>query len=398
MVYLDNAATSWPKPEAVYQTMDAFLREKGANPGRSGHDMAAAAEKVIEETRVLLARLLNAADDKDIVFTLNCTDSLNLALKGLLRPGDHVITSSIGHNSLTRPLRKLEREGVTVTRLAPYSEEGFVSPQDIEQAIGPNTRLIAMTHASNVSGVIQPIEDFGEVARRHDVAFLVDAAQTVGTLPIDVQALNVDLLAFPGHKALLGPTGTGGLYISKRVELEASREGGTGTVSESEEQPSGRPHMYESGTPNTVGIAGLGAGIRYVMSRTLADIQLHKRGLVDRLLDGLAAMPGVTVYGPRDRTRRLSVVPFNIEGWSPDEVGAVLDQAFDIKVRTGLHCAPAAHKVLGTYPHGSVRASVGCFNTLAEIDLLLNAVSKIAGTDPSRLTADQAERDPISAR
>jgi len=397
MIYLDNAATSWPKPEAVYQTMDTFLREKGANPGRSGYDMAVAAEKVMEETRVLLARLLNAADEKDIIFTLNCTDSLNLALKGLLKPGDHVITSSISHNSLTRPLRKLEHGGVKVTRLLPCSEEGFVSPADIEQAIEPNTRLIAVTHASNVSGVIQPIGEFGEVAKRHDIVLLVDAAQTAGALPIDVQAANVDLLAVTGHKGLLGPPGTGGLYISKRVELGTLKEGGTGTVSESEEQPSGRPHMYESGTPNTVGIAGLGAGLRYLMSRTLADIQMHKKTLVDRLLDGLAAIAGVTVYGPRDRTRRLSVVPFNIEGWSPDEVGAVLDQAFDIKVRTGLHCAPAAHKVLGTYPHGTVRVSVGCFNALAEIDFLLEALAKIAGAEPATLAADKTQGSSISA-
>jgi cysteine desulfurase/selenocysteine lyase len=397
MIYLDNAATSWPKPEAVYQTMDTFLREKGANPGRSGHDMAVAAEKVVEETRVLLARLLNAADDEDIVFTLNCTDALNLALKGLLKPGDHVITSSIGHNSLTRPLRKLERQGVAVTRLLPCSEEGFVSPQDVEQAIGPKTRLIAVTHASNVSGVIQPIAEFGEVATRHDLVLLVDAAQTGGVLLIDVQAMNVDLLALAGHKGLLGPTGTGALYMSKRVELEPIREGGTGTVSESEEQPSGRPHMYESGTPNTVGIAGLGEGLRYVMSRTVADIQIHKKTLVERLLDGLAAIPGVRVYGPKDRARRLSVVPFNIEGWSPDEVGAVLDQAFDVKVRTGLHCAPAAHKVLGTYPHGSVRVSVGCFNTPREIDFLLDALKKIARTEPSRLAADKTRSSPVSS-
>ena len=390
MVYLDNAATSWPKPEAVYQTMDAFLREKGANPGRSGHDMAVAAEKVMEETRVLLARLLNAADERDIIFTLNCTDSLNLALKGLLKPGDHVITSSIGHNSLTRPLRKLEHQGVAVSRLPPCSEEGFVSPRQIEQAIGQSTRLIAVTHASNVSGVIQPIAQFGEVARRHDLVFLLDAAQSVGALPIDVQAANVDLLAFPGHKALLGPTGTGGLYMSQRLELEPLKEGGTGTASESEEQPSGRPHMYESGTPNTVCIAGLGAGVRYLMSRTLADIQQHKKTLLDRLLDGLAAIPRVTVYGPRDRTRRLSVVPFNIEGWSPHEAGAVLDQAFDIKVRTGLHCAPAAHKVLGTYPHGSVRVSVGCLNTPDEIDFLLESLAKIAAAAPTTVAAPEA--------
>ena len=385
MIYLDNAATSWPKPETVYQTMDAFLREKGANPGRSGHSMAVAAEKVVEEARVLLAGLFNAPDEKDIIFTLNCTDSLNLALKGLLRPGDHVITDSIGHNSLVRPLKRLEREGIAVTRLPPNSGEDAVSPLDIERAITPKTRAIAITHASNVSGVIQPIEEIGEVAKRHGVVFLVDAAQSAGAIPIDVQATNIDLLALSGHKGPLGPPGTGVLYISKDVELDHIREGGTGTFSESEDQPLDRPHRYESGTPNTVGIAGLGAGVKYVLSEGVEKVRRHELALLERLLGGLAAIPRVTVYGSRETSNRIGVVSFRVEGWNPGEVGAILDQAFDTKVRPGLHCAPAAHKVLGTYPQGSVRASVGCFNTLDEIDFFVDAMAKIAATETPKL-------------
>ena len=386
MVYLDNAATSWPKPESVYQTMDSFLREKGGNPGRSGHSMAVAAEKVIEETRVLLAALFNAPDEKSIIFTLNCTDSLNLALKGLLKPGDHLITDSIGHNSLVRPINRLEREGIVVTRLPPSSEEGAISPFDVERAITAKTRLLAITHASNVSGVIQPVEEIGEVAKRHGVVLLVDAAQSAGAIPIDVQAANIGLLALSGHKGPLGPPGTGVLYVGKDIQLDHIREGGTGTFSESEEQPLDMPQRYESGTPNTVGIAGLGAGVKYVLSQRVEEVRHHELTLIERLFGGLAAIPTVAVYGPRLTSKRVGLVSFRIEGWSPGELGAILDQAFDIKVRPGLHCAPAAHKVLGTYPQGSVRASVGCFNTLDEIDFLVDAIAKIAATGAPRLT------------
>jgi len=387
VIYLDNAATSWPKPESVYQTMDSFLREKGANPGRSGYGMAVAAERVVEETRILAAHLLGVPDEMDIVFTLNCTDSLNLALKGLLRPGDHVVTDSIGHNSLVRPLTRLERDGVLVTRVPPSPDSGSISPADVEAAIRPTTRLIAVTHASNVSGVIQPIDQIGEVARKRGVALLVDAAQSAGVLPIDVQASNIDLLALSGHKGPLGPPGTGVLYISKRVELEPLKEGGTGTVSESEEQPLDRPSRYESGTPNTVGIAGLGAGLKYVLAKGVEAIRRQEMELAVRLLEGLAANPKVTVFGPPGEAGRVGAVSFRIDGWSPGEVGAVLDQAFDIKVRTGLHCAPAAHKTLGTFPQGTVRASVGCFNTLDDIDALLDAVGRIARTEPAASAA-----------
>jgi cysteine desulfurase/selenocysteine lyase len=392
VIYLDNAATSWPKPEIVYQTMDRFLREKGANPGRSGHDMAVAAEKVVEKTRTSLARLLNAPDEKDIIFTLNCTESLNLALKGLLTPGDHVVTDAIGHNSLVRPLHRLEQRGVLVTRVSGSDGCGFVTPQDVESAILPQTRLIAITHASNVSGVVQPIEQIGEVAQRRGIPFLVDAAQSAGILPIDVEACSVDLLALSGHKGPLGPPGTGVLYIGKRVELDALKEGGTGTVSESEEQPRDRPSRYESGTPNTVGIAGLGAGVAYVLQTGVETIRQHDLTLLDRLAAGLAVNAKVQICGSPPDGQRVGVVSFRVNGWSPAEVGAVLDQAFDIKVRTGLHCAPAAHRVFGTYPEGAVRVSIGYFNTADHIDALLDAVGRIAAAQPAASLPNAAAR------
>jgi len=380
VIYLDNAATSWPKPENVYQTMDRFLREKGGNPGRGSHSLAVAASKVVEETRRLVARLINAPEEKRVIFTLNCTDALNLGLKGLLRPGNHVISSSIGHNSLVRPLRKLEQRGVKITRLPPAPEVGVVSARDIEEAITKDTKLIVVTHASNVNGVIQPVEEYGSVAREHNLIFMVDAAQTAGKHPIDVEAENIDLLAVSGHKGPFGPPGTGVLYVSNRVDLDSTREGGTGTQSEQEEQPAELPYRYESGTVNGVGISGLGAGVKYIFDEGLEKICAHEQYLTNRLIEGLSHIPGVTLYVAENGTEQAPVISFNIKGYEPGELGAILDQAFDIKVRTGLHCAPAAHKTLGTYPSGTVRLSLGYFNTIEEIDLTFQAVEKIART------------------
>jgi len=380
MIYLDNAATSWPKPESVYQTMDEFLREKGGNPGRGSHSMAVAARETVEETRMLVARLINAPEMERVIFTFNCTDALNLGLKGLLRPGDHVITSCIGHNSLVRPLRKLEQKGVKVTRLPPSPEAGVVSAQDIEEAITRDTKLVVITHASNVTGVIQPIEEYGATARKHNLIFMVDAAQTAGKYPIDVQAGNIDLLAFSGHKGLLGPPGTGVLYVGNRVNLDSLREGGTGSHSELEEQPLDLPYRYESGTVNSVGISGLGAGLKFIFSEGREKIQTNHQFLVDRLLEGLSNIPGLTLYAANDRSKQAPIISFNLREYEPGEVGAILDQAFDIKVRIGLHCAPAAHKTLGTYPLGTIRLSPGYFNTVEEIDVTLQALDRIART------------------
>jgi len=384
MIYLDNAATSWPKPESVYQTMDEFLRRKGGNPGRGGHSMAMAATETVDETRILVARFINALETERVIFTLNCTDALNLGLKGLLRPGDHVITSCMGHNSLVRPLRKLEKEGIKTTRLPPSLKTGVVSAQDLEEAIAKDTKLVVITHASNVTGAIQPIEEYGAIARKHGVIFMVDAAQTAGRYPIDVGAANIDLLAFSGHKGLLGPPGTGVLYVGSLARLDSLYEGGTGSHSEQEEQPFELPYRYESGTLNSVGISGLGAGLKYIFAEGLHRIRAHEQCLTDRLIEGLSNIPGVTLYTAKDVSKQAPVVSFNIKGCEPGEIGVILDQTFDIKVRTGLHCAPAAHKTLDTYPLGTIRISPGYFNTVEDIDVTLQALEKIAGMEPPK--------------
>jgi cysteine desulfurase family protein len=342
--------------------------------------MALAARETVEETRRLIARLINVSETNRVIFTLNCTDALNLGLKGFLKPGDHVVTDCIGHNSLVRPLRKLERQGVKVTGLPPSPDRGVVSPSDIEAAITRDTRLIVVTHASNVNGIIQPIEEYGAVARKHKIVFMVDAAQTAGKYPIDAAASNIDLLAFSGHKGLFGPPGTGVLFIGDRVELDTVREGGTGSFSEQEEQPEILPDKYESGTLNSAGIAGLGAGLKFIFDETLDKIIAHEKFLTDKLIAGLSDIPGVNLYLPKDLSQMVPVVSFNVKGYQPGEAGTILDQAFDIKVRAGLQCAPAAHKTFGTFPSGIVRISPGYLNLAEEIELTVKAVERIAGS------------------
>ena len=382
MIYLDNAATSWPKPESVYQTMGEFLRTKGGNPGRGSHSLAFAGMEAVEETRILVARFINAPKKEQVIFTFNCTDSLNLGLKGLLRQGDHVITSCIEHNSVARPLNKLAHQGVKVTKIPPSSETGVVAAQDIEEAITKDTKLLVITHASNVTGIIQPIEAYGAIIRKHGLILMVDAAQTAGQYPIDVQSGNVDLLACSGHKGLFGPPGTGVLYVGERVQLDSLKEGGTGSQSEIEEQPTALPYRFESGTLNSVGISALGAGLKYIFAEGLDKIRKHERYLTERLMDGLLDIPRMIVYSFKEGANHAHVVSFNIEGYEPGEVGAILDQRFDIKVRTGLHCAPAAHRILGTYPLGTVRLSPGYFNTVEDIDKTLQALQQIARATP----------------
>jgi len=378
MIYLDNSTTSWPKPEIVYKTMDNFMRTEGGSPSRGSHSMAIEVEKTINETRMLVARLINARDITHIIFTANCTDALNMGLKGLLKPGQHVITDSINHNSLARPLKKLELSGVKITRLPLETATGAISSHALESAIRKETRLIVVTHASNVTGVIQPIEEYGDIARKHGVIFMVDAAQTAGKYPLDVKACQIDLLAFSGHKGLLGPPGTGVLFIGEGFELDTTREGGTGSYSEQAEQPSVLPDRYECGTINSVGIAGLGAGIKFINSEGTPKIRSHGQMLIQRLIDGLSQITGVKVYTAPDIERQAPLLSFTVKGYEPGEVGAILDQAFDIKVRTGLQCAPAAHKSFGTFPKGTIRVSPGYFNTLTEMDSALRAIEQIA--------------------
>jgi cysteine desulfurase / selenocysteine lyase len=378
MIYLDNAATSFPKPESVYQTLDAFARTQLANPGRAGHKMALAAERALDEGRHLLNQLFHGKEPERFVFTLNCTDALNMAFKGVLKDGDHVLTTDLEHNSVSRPLRAMELAGrISLTRLR-ADGGGTISPDDVRRAITPKTRLIAITHASNVLGTVQPIAEIGRLARENDLLFLVDAAQTAGVLPIDVQDVGIDLLAFPGHKSLLGPTGTGALYVGPRVKVRAWREGGTGGDSASETQPSELPYFLEGGTPNVLGVAGLAAGIRHVLEIGMERIHAHEVELTERLWQRLEAIPGYKVFGHRDHRRRVGTLSFRSEALPAAEVGGILDQAFDIAVRPGLHCAPYIHRALDTFPDGTVRVSPGAFNTAEEMDCLADALSEIA--------------------
>jgi cysteine desulfurase / selenocysteine lyase len=375
--YLDNAATSFPKPEAVYQAMDRFGRSSVANPGRAGHKMALAAEHALDDGRHRLNRFLNGRAPERFIFTLNCTDALNMAFKGVLQAGDHVITTDLEHNSVSRPLRAMELAGhITLTRLR-ADGGGAVNPDDIRTAITPKTRMIAVTHASNVVGTIQPVAEIGRVAREREVLFLVDAAQTAGVVPIDIQEMNIDLLAFPGHKGLMGPTGTGSLYVSPRAKVNVWREGGTGGDSSSETQPKEYPYFLEGGTPNVLGVAGLSAGIQWVESEGLSKIHAHEVGLTERLWRQLDEIGGIDVFGHRDMNRRVGTISFRSESLPAMELGGILDQAFDIAIRPGLHCAPYIHRSLGTFPDGTVRVSPGPFNTEADIDRLAGALREI---------------------
>jgi cysteine desulfurase family protein len=376
-IYLDNAATSFPKPEGVYQAMDAFARHSLANPGRAGHKMALAAERALDDCRHLLNQLFHGKEPERWIFTLNGTDALNMAFKGVLDAGDHVITTDLEHNSVSRPLRAMELAGrITLTRLA-SDKGGTIDPDAVKKAINPKTRLIAMTHASNVLGTVQPAREVGAIARERGVLLLLDAAQTAGVLPIDVQSMNVDLLAFPGHKSLLGPTGTGALYVGPRATLRAWREGGTGGDSSSETQPGEYPYFLEGGTPNVLGVAGLAAGVRWVSERGLSGIHAHEVALVERLWRKLDEM-GYRVLGHRDHSRRVGTISFVSDSLAAPELGGILDQAFDVAVRPGLHCAPYVHRAQGTFPDGAVRVSTGPFNSEQDVDLLADALAQVS--------------------
>ena len=376
MVYLDNAATSWPKPEGVYDAVSNAIRRSG-NPSRSNSEEARAAATDIIETRSALAQLFNIADPQRIVFALNATDAINLALQGMLKPGDHVITSQMEHNAVTRPLAYLEDAGVAVTKVTTDPVRG-ADLDEIRKSIRPETKLVAMTHASNVTGTLNPIEEIGAICREAGVPFFVDASQSAGAIPIDVVKMNIDLLAFPGHKSLLGPTGTGALYVSETVTPHPIRSGGTGVFSEVRLQPEQLPYYYEAGTQNTVGISGLCAGVQFIMERSVSSIYFEEQKMVTALIDGLTSIPGVTVYGPLS-SPRAAAVSFNIEDMDCADVAMILESYYDISVRSGLQCAPDTHRMLGTFDlGGTVRVSPGLFTTADEIDEFLWAVREIA--------------------
>lgn len=379
--YMDNAATSWPKAPGVAAAMARALDSGMANPGRGTHRLAVAASRQVLAARQELAALLGLTNPLRLIFTANVTEAINLVLWGWLRPGDRVVTTTMEHNAVMRPLHDLERRrGVRVSRVA-ADADGYVDAAAFDAALDGGAALAVLNHASNVVGTIQPLEEVAAACRARGVPLLVDAAQTAGSLPLDAAALGVDMLAFTGHKGLLGPTGTGGLYLAESVDTERLMpliQGGTGSRSESEEQPDFLPDRYESGTINVVGIAGLLEAARYLRARSVEAVRAHERRLTEALLEGLAAIPGVRLYGPRDPSRRVAVVSLRIDGLDVAEAGFRLAEEFGVLARTGLHCAPGAHRAVGTFPDGTVRVGMGHATTAADVATTLDAIAVLA--------------------
>ncbi|PIV20303.1 MAG: cysteine desulfurase [Deltaproteobacteria bacterium CG_4_8_14_3_um_filter_45_9] len=380
MIYFDNAATSWPKPPQVKEAMNRFMEEVGANPGRSGHVLSIEAARMIYEAREALSALFHVKDSSRIVFTLNATESINLALKGLLKYKDHVITSSMEHNSVMRPLRDLEKRGIALT-VVPCFEDGTLDPREVEKQIQSTTRMIVLNHASNVTGTLLPVREIGKIAREYNLLFLVDAAQTAGAYPMEVDKDGIDLLAFSGHKSLYGPQGTGGLVIGERInekEMIPLKQGGTGSRSEFEEQPDFLPDRLESGTPNGVGIAGLLAGVQFVLEKGVEQIRQKEITLIEKLIKGLKEIPQVKLYGPESHKDRMATLSFNFTHLSPSDGASHLEKEFGILCRPGLHCAPAAHHTIGTFPEGTIRFGLSIFNTGTDIETAIQAISQIS--------------------
>jgi cysteine desulfurase family protein len=388
LLYLDNAATSFPKPEVVYAFMDQFYRKFGVNPGRSGFDLCIEAGDILEGTRKSLASFFGGSDPNRLVFSYNSTDALNIAIFGLLQKGDHAISTTLEHNSVLRPLYHLsEDEGVEVDYV-PFDARGFVDPDEFKNRFRENTGLVVVNHASNVIGTVQPVREIGRLCKERGVPFLIDASQTAGKIPIDIRELNVDMVAFTGHKSLLGPTGIGGLYVGDGVEIRHTRAGGTGVRSAVRRHLEEYPYRLEYGTTNVLGVAGLRAGLGWLQEKGLDSIHDHEMSLVTRLRDGLREVEGVVSYCQDDLTDHIAVYVFNVEGIEASNTGTMLDVDHSIACRTGLHCAPLVHEGIGTTEiHGAVRFGIGPFNTEEQIDVAIGAVQEVAATRKARAAA-----------
>jgi cysteine desulfurase family protein len=373
-VYLDNAATTYPKPSVVPDKIYDYIVNNGGTSGRGAYEKAMLADGLVFQVRKRLAGLFNHTDPKTVIFTSSVTESLNLALQGILKPGDHVVTSSLEHNAVWRCLKTLERDRGILISIVPANAQGETAIEDVEAAIRPETRLIVFTHASNVLGTIQPIAAIGNLARRKKILFLVDAAQSAGVLPIDVQAQQIDLLAFTGHKSLLGPMGTGGLVVNCTVDIHPLISGGTGGDSAYEYQPDYYPNHLEAGTLNVSGIIGLGAALEFLETEGLENIRHKEDLLVDYALTALKTVPDIELYGPQDSSKTVGVIPFNIAGHLPEEIAFYLDQECHVMIRSGLHCAPSAHRLIGTITRGTCRIGIGYFNETTDIDALVNGL------------------------
>jgi cysteine desulfurase/selenocysteine lyase len=379
MIYLDNAATSWPKPPEVLKAMTDVLEHAGGNPGRSGHRLSIAAARVIYDTREEIARFFGIYDPLRVIFTTNATHAINLALMGILKPGDHVVTSSIEHNAVMRPLRRLENRGVRLS-IVPCAADGSLDVRDLAKVVDSSTRLVVVTHASNVVGTLLPITEIASIAHHSGALLLVDTAQTTGAIPVDMQAMGIDLLAFTGHKELQGPPGIGGLVIADDVDasqIEPLICGGTGSRSEFEEQPDALPDKFESGTANLAGIAGLGAGLKWITEKGVGEIRGHLKKLSQVLIDGLSGLPKVKIYGTLDPERSVAIISFTLTGKRVSEIGMRLDEEYGILSRVGLHCAPAAHRTIGSFPEGTVRLVPGVCTTVDDVREAIQAIAEV---------------------
>jgi len=380
-IFLDNGATSFPKPEEVYDFMDNFYRKAGVNPGRSGYDLCLEAGEVVENTRKQLTRFFNGTDPNRLCFGYNSTDALNLALWGLLREGDHAVTTVLEHNSVLRPLYHLARDRKVEVDIVPFDGGGFVDPDEIEKRFKPNTRLVVINHASNVIGTVQPIREIGRRCRNRGIFFVLDASQSAGKIPVDLEADFLDVVCFTGHKSLLGPMGIGGLYVREGVEIRQTRAGGTGVRSAQKFHLEEYPYRLEYGTPNLPGIAGLHAGVKWIETRGVDALHHQEMALAEKLVAGLREIPRVKLYCLDDLRDHISVLCFNVEGLEAADVGTMLDVDHNIACRTGLHCAPLVHEHLGTDKmHGAVRFGIGPFNTAEHIETAIRAVGEIAST------------------
>jgi len=379
LIFLDNAATTFPKPEEVYVFMDHFFRKYGVNPGRSGYDLCMETGELVETARKELTEFFNGTDPNRLCFSYNSTDALNLIIFGLLKEGDHAITTNLDHNSVLRPLYHLYKfQGVEVDYI-PFDSRGFVDPADFQKKFKRNTRLVIISHASNVIGTVQPIKEIGQICRDHGILFAIDASQSSGKVPIDIQDSCVDVIAFTGHKSLLGPTGIGGLYVQEGVEIRQTRAGGTGVRSAVRTHLEEYPYRLEFGTINILGVAGLHAGLKWIEEIGLETIHHQEMKLTTHLRDGLKKIDGVTLYCQDDLAGHISVLLFNVDGLEAQDTGTMLDVDYNIACRTGLHCAPLVHEQLGTDKiHGAVRFGIGPFNTEEHIDAAINAVEEIA--------------------
>ncbi|NTV82788.1 MAG: aminotransferase class V-fold PLP-dependent enzyme [Bacteroidales bacterium] len=379
MIYLDNSATTFPKPEEVYLFMDSFYRKNGVNPGRSGFDAAIETEEVVHGTRKLLSDLFNGEDPNRLTFSYNASDSLNMVLQGLAEKGDHVVTTMLEHNSVLRPLHHLMMEGIIEVTHVPFDSNGYVHPDDVKQAIRKNTKMVVVNHSSNVIGTVQPIAEIGKICKEAGVFLIVDASQSAGIIPIDMKAMGIDVLVFTGHKCLMGPTGIGGSYVMENVPVKYTRYGGTGVRSAQKTHLEEFPYRLECGTLNIVGVAGLNAGVKWVLEQGIENLHLHEITLWDKLRKGLQQIAGVTTYCAKDPVNQNAVLSFNVKGFESGDVGTMLDVDYNIACRTGLQCAPMVHLGLGTDQiHGTVRLSIGPFNTEEHIEIAVQAVAEIA--------------------